>query len=123
MTTLHKDPGFRPTRPDGADWQAMFDPKADCPSPVSTSIGAETAASWPDPEWHLDLRELDLPRAVARLLAKAGRMAPGEVLFALLAGDPAALVHQLERRGHQWVGNFDDTGETYRILIRAAAAD
>jgi len=45
-------------------------------------------------------------------------MDPGEVLFALLSREPVFLMPELEKRGHQWVGNYDETGTAYRMLIR-----
>jgi TusA-related sulfurtransferase len=79
------------------------------------------AGTWPDPECHLDLTDLDPPEPMTRILAAAEKMEPGSVLFALLAREPIFLFPELQRRGHQWVGNFDETGSTYRIMIRVGA--
>ena len=48
-------------------------------------------------------------------------MAAGNVLFALLGREPLFLFPELEKRGHQWAGNFDETGKAYRIMIRVGS--
>ena len=73
---------------------------------------------WPDPLMHLDNRELDPPEPMVRLLAEAERLDAGEVIFAVLSREPVFLFPELTSRGHQWVGNFDATGNLYRIMIR-----
>jgi hypothetical protein len=50
-------------------------------------------------------------------------MSSGEVLFALLNREPVFLFNELKERGHEWIGNFDDTGKVYRIMIRATPLD
>jgi uncharacterized protein (DUF2249 family) len=103
------------------DWEVIFSPRTSSADSVATSPGAGMAGTWPDPECHLDLTDLDPPEPMTRILAAAESMEPGSVLFALLAREPIFLFPELQRRGHQWVGNFDETGSTYRIMIRVGA--
>ena len=55
---------------------------------------------------------------MVRILAVAETLEPGEVLFAVLSREPIFLFPELTKRGHQWAGNFDETGSAYRILVR-----
>jgi len=57
-----------------------------------------------------------------RILARLETMESGEVLFALLNREPVFLFNELKDRGHEWIGNFDDSGKVYRIMIRATPA-
>ena len=100
----------------GGDWEVVFTPTLS--ANVETSRDAEAPETWPDPADHLDLTELDPPEPMTRILARIEEMQPGSVLFALLSREPVFLFPELERRGHQWVGNFDQTGSNFRILIR-----
>lgn len=101
----------------GGDWEVVFTPTLS--ADVETSRDADSPETWPDPADHLDLTELDPPEPMTRILARIEEMPPGSVLFALLSREPVFLFPELERRGHQWAGNFDQTGSTFRILIRA----
>lgn len=106
----------------GGDWQVLFTPETDGQTDVAASEGAVSAAQWAEPVFHLDLTELDPPEPMARILSKIELMDPGEVLFALLSREPVFLMPELEKRGHQWVGNYDETGTAYRMLIRIGEA-
>ena len=86
-------------------------PADETPSPLA----------WPAPSRHLDLSDRDLSSPSARILSELDGMTEGSVLFVLLPGEPEALYSDLTRRGHRWVGNFDASGETYRMLIRRGA--
>lgn len=104
---------------EGGDWQVLFTPEAGGAADVAASSGAaEAAAVWAEPIFHLDLTDLDPPEPMAKILARIELMEPGEVLFALLSREPVFLMPELEKRGHQWVGNYDETGEAYRMLVR-----
>lgn len=103
----------------GGDWEVLFTPQAGTAGSVAVSVDADSPETWPDPSEHLDLSDLDPPEPMVRILAAADTLAPGEVLFAVLAREPVFLFPELEKRGHQWVGNFDATGSAYRILVRA----
>lgn len=105
-------------QPNG-DCEVLFTP-LDAPD-AGDAEGAPSAPSplsWPDPERHLDLTDLDPPEPMARILGELEDMTEGSVLFSLLTREPVFLYSELTRRGHTWVGNFDSSGETYRILIR-----
>lgn len=104
------------------DWEVVFTPQA-AATPVEISNDADRPETWPDPDMHLDLTELDPPEPMVRILAAVGTLEPGEVLFALLAREPLFLFPELTKRGHQWAGNFDEAGSAYRILVRAGRAE
>jgi len=106
---------------DGGDWEVRFTPKKET-VPVETSVDADRPETWPDPSKHLDLTDLDPPEPMVRILAAAEALEPGEVLFAVLAREPLFLFPELSKRGHQWAGNFDETGSAYRILVRIGEA-
>ena len=54
-------------------------------------------------------------RGLARLVAHAD----GDLTATVEAGMPlSALNAELAKRGHQWVGYFDEARTTYRIMIR-----
>ncbi|MGV8939641.1 MAG: DUF2249 domain-containing protein [Allorhizobium sp.] len=102
------------------DWEVVFIPKPPGDEEViSSNAGAPQA--WPEPERHLDLVDLDPPEPMVRILAAAEKMQTGTVMFVLLAREPLFLFPELIKRGHQWAGNFDDAGETFRMLIRIGA--
>jgi len=100
------------------DWQVLFSPVRD-PSPaVQVSDNAGFPDIWPEPSNYIDCSDMPPPEPMVRILAEAETMHRGEVLFALLHREPLFLFPELEKRGHQWVGNFDESGKTYRIMIR-----
>lgn len=103
---------------ENGDWEVLFTPRTASEPPVDVSTNAEMPQLWPDPDTSLDLTDLDAPEPMVRILAATEQMQSGRVLFALLAREPLFLFPELTRRQHQWVGGFDDTGESYRILIR-----
>lgn len=106
---------------EGGDWEVVFTPKPET-IPVETSPDADRPETWPDPSEHLDLSDLDPPEPMVRILASVEAMEPGEVLFAVLSREPLFLFPELTKRGHQWAGNFDETGSAYRILVRVGQA-
>ncbi|QRM57147.1 DUF2249 domain-containing protein [Sinorhizobium sp. BG8] len=106
---------------EGGDWEVIFTPQPQA-APVETSVDADRPETWPDPSEHLDLTDLDPPEPMVRILAAAEALGPGEVLFAVLSREPLFLFPELTKRGHQWAGNFDETGSAYRILVRVGEA-
>lgn len=102
-------------------WEVLFTPRRDV-APVETSANAERPETWPDPSLHLDLADLDPPEPMVRILAAIEELELGEVLFAVLSREPLFLFPELTKRGHQWAGNFDETGSAYRILVRVGRA-
>jgi hypothetical protein len=50
-------------------------------------------------------------------------MRPGEVLSALLCREPLFLIPELRERGHEWRGVLEPDGTSYRLLVRAGAAN
>jgi len=105
-------------REDG-DFEVRFTPKQDG---VAISAGATSPDRWADPSVEIDLTELAPPEPMVRILGALEGMAEGEVLFALLSREPLFLFPELTKRGHQWAGNFDETGDVFRIMIRSGGA-
>jgi TusA-related sulfurtransferase len=100
---------------DGA-WEVLFSPVREADD---TAMPADPAApvTWPEPTKHIDCSGLEPPEPMVRVLATLETLEPGQVLFALLAREPLFLFPELQARGHAWYGQFDDTGEDYRLLI------
>ncbi|UDF32420.1 UNVERIFIED_ORG: DUF2249 domain-containing protein (plasmid) [Roseateles sp. XES5] len=102
-------------------WEVLFTPQKDA-APVEISVDADRPETWPDPSFHLDLSDLDPPEPMVRILAAVEKLDAGDVLFAVLSREPLFLFPELTKRGHQWAGNFDETGSAYRILVRVGQA-
>lgn len=84
-----------------------------------TSGSAMQAMDWPAPVRWLDLAAPGRVRgAVARVLATVAGCAPGEVVFALFAHEPADVLARLTEEGHSWAGNAATDGAGYRLLVR-----
>lgn len=110
-------------RADGA-WEVLFTPVAQSPEAAGMAPGTTpTAGFWPDAVCELDLTGLMPPEPMVRILEEVTRLAPGEVLFALLDREPMFLFPELAHRGHEWAGNFAKSGQAYRLLVRAGAQD
>lgn len=107
---------------EGGDWEVVFARGRDAEAEAGLSAGLKPeAASWPAAIEELDLRDLQPPDPMVRILEALEELRAGEVLFALLAREPVFLFPELERRGHEWTGNFDASGKDYRLLVRHAA--
>jgi uncharacterized protein (DUF2249 family) len=104
----------------GGDWEVIFTP-ADVPSPqkaAGTPVVSGVDQNWPEPEFELDLRDLDPPEPMVRALECAESLAVGRTMAALLPREPVFLLEELNQRGHPWRGAFlPDNG--YRIIVRA----
>jgi uncharacterized protein (DUF2249 family)/TusA-related sulfurtransferase len=100
------------------DWEVLFTPTAVAPSDASESH-PEVPETWPDPIFYLDCTGADSTGPVERILARLDTMSEGQVLFALLERESVPLFAALKQRGHAWVGDVDETGAAYRMLIRA----
>lgn len=107
-------------RPDGA-WEVIFTPVEAAPAAGLAPGSAPGAALWPDPAQSLDLAGLPPPEPMVRILETLAAMAPGAVLFALLDREPMFLFPELAHRGHEWAGNMDPDGRSYRLLIRCGS--
>ena len=104
---------------DDGDWEVLFSPSADAKVPGSeTLMSPDDDSEWPQPVRQLDNRDLDPPEPMVRILAATEVMRKGEVLSALLCREPAFLLPELAKRGHQWRGGFEPDGKTYTVLIR-----
>ncbi|WP_343315239.1 DUF2249 domain-containing protein [Brucella sp. BE17] len=104
------------------DWQVLFSPIGEQVPVVDVSDNAGSPDDWPEPSQYLDCSDMEPPQPMVSILAEVENMGMGEVLFALLHREPLFLFPELEKRGHQWVGNFDEKGEAYRIMIRVGTA-
>lgn len=100
------------------DWMVIFTPSVAAPIDMVES-SAEAPETWADPAYYLDCAELAPPEPKVRILARLEAMKEGEVLFALLGHEPTFLYPELKARGHAWVGDHDETGQAYRLMIRA----
>lgn len=106
------------------DWDVLFT-RADSASgagpseKLQPSAAGVSAQAWPEPLFHEDLRDLDPPEPMARVLASLEEMRPGEVLSALLCREPLFLFPELRQRGHEWRGTAEPGGRSYRLLVRA----
>ncbi|MEL4374921.1 DUF2249 domain-containing protein [Brucella cytisi] len=107
---------------DNGDWQVLFSPVMDAAPELRFSDNVVSPDVWPEPSRYLDCSDMQPPEPMVRILAEVEEMPPGAVLFALLHREPLFLFPELETRGHEWVGNFDETGTAYRIMIRVGDA-
>ena len=101
---------------EGGDFEVRFTPKQES---IIFSEGPVSPGRWAEPTIELDLTELPPPEPMVRILGTIEKMQEGQVLFALLSREPLFLYPELTKRGHQWAGNFDETGDVFRIMIRA----
>lgn len=106
------------SRLEDGDWMVVFTPAAVAPIDMVESR-AEAPETWADPAYYLDCSELVPPEPMTRILGRLETMAEGEVLFALLGREPVFLYPELQARGHAFVGDHDETGTAYRLMIRA----
>lgn len=104
----------------GGDWEVTFAPTAPVANPdENLALGSSpSATSWGNPIEELDLVDLEPPEPMVRILEALEDLKPGDVLFALLAREPVFLFPELAKRQHEWAGNFDASGVTYRLLVR-----
>lgn len=107
---------YEATPLDGGDWQVVFTPVAKSAEEVVAA--ASDPENWPDPAHYLDCTDFDPPQPMVEILARLETMVEGEVLFALLGREPLFLFPELQARGHAWVGDFDETGDAYRLMVR-----
>jgi uncharacterized protein (DUF2249 family) len=102
------------------DWEVIFTP-ADAPpaqEPAARPVASDPDQGWPEPEFELDLRDLDPPEPMVRALEGVESLSAGRTMAALLPREPIFLLEELNQRGHQWRGAFlPDDG--YRIVVRA----
>jgi len=100
-------------------WEVVFSPVAPPDDSEGVAIGSSpSAVFWGIPVLELDLCELEPPEPMVRILEALESLQPGDVLFALLLREPVFLFPELAKREHEWAGNFDAAGTTYRLLIR-----
>ncbi|RDL48417.1 hypothetical protein BLJAPNOD_04692 [Ensifer sp. M14] len=100
---------------EGGDFKIQFTPRA---TEVLASGDVRNAEEWPQPVRALDLTDLNPTKSQARVLSELVTLTPGDVLFAVFAEEPLRLFPELSDRGHQWVGNFDKNGASFRIMVK-----
>ncbi|MBX8783494.1 DUF2249 domain-containing protein [Ochrobactrum sp. GRS2] len=110
----------------GGDWEVIFSPAiseatAEEIKPVSLSARTVVPEIWPDPMHYLDYSLPDQKIVTDEILHLLGSIEEGAVVFVLFSAEPRFLLSELENAGHQWVGNFDASGEAYRMMIRSGA--
>lgn len=111
-----------PEQLDSGDWQVLFTPAAEPAPELQLSDNVGSPIDWADPSRYLDCTDMEPPEPMVRILGEVEDMPEGAVLFALLHREPLFLFPELEKRGHEWVGNFDESGSAYRIMIRVGKA-
>lgn len=107
----------------GEDWEVIFTP-ADRDEPAANPPPGDdddAGAAWPDPDFELELRDLDPPEPMVRVLEAVESLAPGRTVAALVPREPVFLLEELGTRGYRWRGAFLPDG-SYRIVIRAGTA-
>lgn len=108
----------------GGDWEVIFSPVATDVESEDLAIGSSSSAMfWGAPIQELDLCDLEPPEPMVRILETLEELQQGDVLFALLAREPVFLFPELAKRQHEWAGNFDASGTTYRLLIRHGGSE
>lgn len=117
--------GFEPSAREigGGDWEVIFTPAAEAGS-VAPSVAAETQndTDWPEPGTELDLRDLEPPEPMVRILEAVERLAAGGTVAACLPREPLFLFEELEKRGHRWRGAAEPD-DSYKIVIRAGTRE
>ena len=104
---------------DGGEWEVIFTPTGI--APAASPPPSQVSDVWPDPVVRLDIRDLDPPEPMVRILGAAEKLHPGETLSAQLRREPVFLFPQLEKRGFRWLGGFTPDGSTYELTVRAPA--
>jgi uncharacterized protein (DUF2249 family) len=105
---------------DDGEWEVLFTPVGHPPQATTEPPAAAQEGNWPEPAVHLDVRDLDPPEPMVRILAATEELAPGQTLSASLGREPVFLFRELTRRGHQWCGGFTPKGDSYQLTIRVA---
>lgn len=100
------------------DWEVVFTPGAAGKAEDAPLVSASNSDGWPAPKTRLDVRDLDPPEPMVRILAAVAAMQPSDVLAATLDREPVFLFPELKKRGHQWQGGFEADGSTYALQVR-----
>ncbi|MFC0219908.1 DUF2249 domain-containing protein [Pseudochelatococcus lubricantis] len=108
----------------GGAWEVIFTPIASPPPEEGLAPGSCPGATlWPEPVAMLDLTGVAPPGPKERILEVLDGLTPGDVLFALLDGEPGQILPELAMHGHEWAGNLSAAGDAYRLLVRKGAGD
>lgn len=102
----------------GTDWEVIFQ-APDAPV-IGVADASADAPEWPAPASQLDVRDLDPPEPMVRILVAIEQMAKGDVLSVVLGREPLFLLPELAKRGHAWRGDFEGC-KAYRLLICVGA--
>jgi hypothetical protein len=107
----------------GGDWEVIFTPAqvpAIPPEPTADTGRDGVRDDWPEPDFELDLRDLDPPEPMVKALEGVESLRAGRTMAALLPREPVFLFEELDARGHAWRGAFL-AQDGYRIVIRSNA--
>lgn len=100
------------------DWEVIFTPVSASEQPAGKPATSDAAQDWNEPDFELDLRDLDPPEPMVRVLEGVESLPAGRTMAALLPREPVFLFEELDARGHQWRGVvLPDDG--YRVVIRS----
>jgi uncharacterized protein (DUF2249 family) len=105
----------------GGDWEVIFTP-AGAPTPqepIGKPVAGSAGQDWPEPEFELDLRDLDPPEPMVRALEGVESLSTGRTMAALLPREPVFLLEELNQRGHGWRGAILPDG-SYRVVVRTS---
>ncbi len=97
------------------DWHVTF-------SRSSTDPASVTDIDWSVPATVLDLRELEPPEPMKRVLEVLETLEDGAVLRAVLLREPLFLFPELAKRGHIWKGSSNGSN-SYVLEVRATLRD
>ncbi|MDE2377205.1 DUF2249 domain-containing protein [Bradyrhizobium sp.] len=114
--------GHEETELGGGEWEVRFSPVGQAVPANEPPANAASADDWPAATVQLDVRELDPPEPMVRILAAIEQLVPGQTLSARLGREPVFLFRELTKRGHQWRGGFAADGSTYELTIRTGAS-
>lgn len=96
------------TLPDGT-WQVVFSPRAEPEADPGNPL------TWPNPKTLVDLSSITLEDSRDAVLAALEELAPQQVLFALLPGEPPDLSARLREGGHSCFGRWQEG--SYSIMV------
>lgn len=102
------------------DWEVLFRPGEEVTGDQDLRQEAIEPDAWPAASRDLDVRDLDPPEPMVRILSTIEAMSASEVLSARLAREPVFLFPELEKRGHEWRGCLETDGSSYKLLVRVA---
>lgn len=101
--------------PDGV-WQVLFRPRL----LSEPDTDASNPLTWPKPTILVDLGSTPSADTAEAVLETLAEMETGQVLFALLSGEPTDLRYRLFDEGHACFGRWQEG--TYRVMVLRGGA-